>query len=60
MSRLSGPAVEDKGLLELVGPFWSKIKSVSARSLKRSARTFLPKDPLNESTVLGCGAWGCV
>jgi hypothetical protein len=60
MSRLSGPAVEDKGLLEVADPLWSKIRTVAARSLKRSARAFLPKDPRDESKILGCGAWGCV
>jgi hypothetical protein len=60
VSHLSGPAVEDKGLLELAEPFWKRINTVAARSLGRSARGFLPPDPRREERLLGCGAWGCV
>lgn len=59
MSRLSGPAVEQKHLLEIFEPYWSKIRSVSARSLNRPVRGFVP-DIRDESRLLGCGAWGCV
>jgi hypothetical protein len=60
MSRLSGPAVEDKGLLEIVAPYWRRINTKASAALKRSARGFLPADPADEEDVLGCGAWGCV
>lgn len=59
MSRLSGPAVEDKHLLEVFEPYWGKIRGVAARSLGRSVRGFLP-DIRDDSKLLGCGAWGCV
>lgn len=60
MSHLSGPAVEDKGLIEVTEPFWQRIRAAAARSLGRSARGFLPGDVRVEKGLLGCGAWGCV
>ena len=58
-ANLSGPAVENKAILAKFEPYWDKIRVAAARSIKASAKGFLPSIH-NEAKLLGCGAWGCV
>jgi hypothetical protein len=58
-ANLSGPAVENKAILTKFEPYWDKIRTAAARSIKAPARGFLPSIH-NEAKLLGCGAWGCV